>query len=343
MYGTYLMGLRTGLEAGLIASLLIVLAIRTGRRAALPAILLTSGIAIALSLGLGSVLEYGPRELTPRAEGVFGGFLSLAAAVLVGWVVLRARHRAPRPAQQPSSAVHPPVAAGTGTGVLASTAALAVAHEGMTAALFFWSAVRAASEDDGSSGPLTVLLLGIATAAALVWVCWRTALRITPARSLNWLGTALLVLAAGVAAKAVGHLQLAQISDGVPPTVFSVTAAIPPDSWYGTLLTGVFGFVPDPTVFQITVWALYLIPTLVLFHTPVRFGRSVGGKESAADEKADSGGRAASGPGAGGSSGLGGDDGAGADRERMRDGARRARDRSGGDPRGSGHGAEGVR
>ncbi|MFJ8804390.1 iron transporter, partial [Streptomyces sp. NPDC102487] len=43
-----------------------------------------------------------------------------------------------------------------------------------------------------------------------------------------------------------------------------------PTSWYGTLLKGVFNFQPDPTVLQVTVWALYLIPVLLFFFAPQR-------------------------------------------------------------------------
>ncbi|MEU5401738.1 FTR1 family protein [Streptomyces sp. NPDC005963] len=337
MYGTYVMGLQSGLEAGLVATLLVALAVHSGRRAALPSVLLAAAAAASLTLGFGSVLEYGPRELTPRAEGVFGGFLSIAAAALVGWVVLRMR--------QPLAPGVPGRGRGFRSGALASTAALAVSHEGLTAALFFWSSVRAASDGHGSDGPLTVLLLGIATAALVVWACWRIAQRVDRSRAVRRIGVALLVLAAGMSSKGVGHLQRAHLSDGVPDAVFDVGGSIPSESWYGALLRGVLGFEPAPTGLQITVWALYLVPALVLFLTPVGFGRSVGGKESAADEKADSGGRAAREPGAEGSavpSGGGGGDGAGLHGERVRDRARGARGRTDGDGGGSGRGAQGV-
>ncbi|WP_329017942.1 FTR1 family protein [Streptomyces sp. NBC_00690] len=349
MYGTYLMGLQSGLEAGLVAALVIAFAFRSGRRAALSSVLLASAAAALLMLGFGSVLEYGPRELTPRAEGIFGGFLSIAAAGLVGWVVLRTR-RPPFKATGTATAPATATASGVqglrrGHGALATTAALAVSHEGLTAALFLWSSVRAASDGHGSDGPLTVLLLGITTAVLVVWAVWRLALRVDLSRSVRWIGAALLVLAAGMLSKGVGHLQRADFSDGVPAAAFDFSDAIPAESWYGALLRGVLGFEPAPTGFQITVWALYLVPALALFLSPVGFGRSVGGKESAADEKADSGGRAAREPGAEGSavpSNGGGGDGACLDGERVRDRARGARDRAGRNGGGSGRGAQGV-
>lgn len=58
--------------------------------------------------------------------------------------------------------------------------------------------------------------------------------------------------------------------------VGSAIFAVPPDSWYGTLLKGVFTFQPDPAVRQVTVWVLYLVPTLALFLAPVGFASGKG-------------------------------------------------------------------
>ncbi|MET8299299.1 FTR1 family protein, partial [Streptomyces sp. NPDC005180] len=143
---------------------------------------------------------------------------------------------------------------------------------------------------------------------------YRGALRINLSRFFTWTGGMLVVVAAGVFAYGVHDLQEARFLGGLADKAFDISATIPPDSWYGTLLKGVFNFQPDPTVLQVTVWALYLIPTLALFLAPVGFGRSVRGEEQkATDEQAGSGG-----------DGARGSDGAVAGGERVRDGSRRA-------------------
>ncbi len=45
-----------------------------------------------------------------------------------------------------------------------------------------------------------------------------------------------------------------------------------------------FDFQPDPTVLQVTVWLLYLIPTLAIFLAPVGFA-SGKGKVKGPDEQ----------------------------------------------------------
>ena len=162
-------------------------------------------------------------------------------------------------------------------------------------------------------------MLGIATAVVLGWLFYRGAVRINLARFFTWTGAMLVVVAAGVLAYGVHDLQEARCPGGPDAKAFDITAPIPPDSWYGTLLKGVFNFQPDPTVLQVTVWCLYLVPTLALFLAPVGFGRSVAvkkQKQKATDEQAE---KADSGSG-----GAGDGDGAVPDGERVRDGARGA-------------------
>ncbi len=65
-------------------------------------------------------------------------------------------------------------------------------------------------------------------------------------------------------------LQEAGFLPGLGDKAFDISETIPPASWYGTLLKGVFDFQPDPTVLQVAVWALYLIPALALFFWPGR-------------------------------------------------------------------------
>jgi high-affinity iron transporter len=94
----------------------------------------------------------------------------------------------------------------------------------------------------------------------------------------------LVVVAAGVLAYGFHDLQEAGWFPGLTSLAFDISDTVPPDSWYGTLLKGVFNFQPDPTVLQVTVWLLYLIPTLALFLSPVGFA-SGKGKVKVTDEQ----------------------------------------------------------
>ena len=108
--------------------------------------------------------------------------------------------------------------------------------------------------------------------------------KINLAKFFTWTGGMLVVVAAGVLAYGFHDLQEADCLPGLTNRAFDISGTIPPDSWYGTLLKGVLNFQPDPTVLQVTVWLLYLIPTLALFLAPVGFA-SGKGKVKAPDEQ----------------------------------------------------------
>ncbi|CAM5525001.1 iron uptake transporter permease EfeU [Streptomyces purpurascens] len=269
MFSNYLIGLREGLEASLVVCILIAYLVKTDRRDALKPIWAGIGVAVALALGFGCALEFGSQELTFQAQEALGGSLSILAVGLVTWMVFWMR----RTARHLKSELHGRLdaALAMGTGALVATAFLAVGREGLETALFVWASVHAAS--DGTPRPLVGVGLGLATAVALGWLFYRGALRINLAKFFTWTGGMLVVVAAGVLAYGFHDLQEADFLPGLTNKAFDISGTIPPDSWYGTLLKGVFNFQPDPTVLQVTVWLLYLIPTLALFLAPTGLGQ----------------------------------------------------------------------
>ncbi|MFB7711754.1 iron uptake transporter permease EfeU [Streptomyces sp. NPDC056105] len=267
MFGNYLIGLREGLEASLVVCILIAYLVKTDRRDALRPIWIGIAIAVAVALGFGFALTFGSQELTFEAQEALGGSLSIVAVCLVTWMVFWMR----RTARHLKSELHGKLDAALqmGTAALVATAFLAVGREGLETALFVWASVRASN--DGTHGPLIGVLLGLLTAVVLGWLFYRGALRINLAKFFTWTGGMLVIVAAGVLAYGVHDLQEAQFLGGLSSKAFDISATIPPDSWYGTLLKGVFNFQPDPTVLQVAVWLLYLIPTLAVFLAPAGF------------------------------------------------------------------------
>ncbi|WP_327673347.1 iron uptake transporter permease EfeU [Kitasatospora sp. NBC_00458] len=261
MFGNYLIGLREGLEASLVVCILIAYLVKTGRRDRLPPVWAGVGAAVALSMAFGAVLQYGSTQLTFEAQEALGGTLSVIAVGLVTWMVFWMR----RTARHLKTELHGRLdaAVAMGTVALVVTSFLAVGREGLETALFIWSAVQAT--DDGYN-PIIGAALGLATAMVLGWLFYRGALKINLARFFTWTGAMLVVVAAGVLAYGVHDLQEAGWLPGLHDRAFDISTTIPKDSWYGTLLKGVFNFQPDPTTLQLTVWAAYLAPTLAAFY-----------------------------------------------------------------------------
>ncbi|MET7638564.1 iron uptake transporter permease EfeU [Streptomyces sp. NPDC005438] len=269
MFGNYLIGLREGLEAALVVCILVAYLVKTDRREALRPVWTGVAAACLLSLAFGATLEFGSKELTFEAQEALGGSLSILSVGLVTWMVFWMRRTARHLKSDLQGRLDHALAMGTGALVL--TAFLAVGREGLETALFVWASVRASGE--GTQAPLLGVLLGLVTAVFLAWLFYRGALRINLARFFTWTGGMLVVVAAGVLAYGVHDLQEARFLGGLGTKAFDVSEAVPPDSWYGTLLKGVFNFQPDPTVLQTVVWSLYLVPVLVLFLLPRRSER----------------------------------------------------------------------
>ena len=265
MLANYLIGLREGLEAALVIGILVAYLAKSGRRDLLPRIWLGIGTAIVVSLGFGALLTYGPRGLTFEAQEAIGGSLSIVAVGFVTWMIFWMAKTARHLKADLSSRVDAAVTAGGWS--LAIVALLAVGREGLETALFIWAAARATGS---TTDPIVGAAFGLATAALLGYLIYKGAVRLNLARFFTWTGGFLVIVAAGVLSYGVHDLQEAGILPGLNNLAFDVSAQIPPESWYGTLLKGSVNFSPATTWLEAVVWVLYAIPTLALFIRTVR-------------------------------------------------------------------------
>jgi high-affinity iron transporter len=264
----FLIGLREGLEAGLVVSILVAYLVKSDRRHLLPRVWTGVAVAVAVSLAFGALLTYGPRTLTFEAQEAIGGLLSIVAVAFVTWMVFWMAAAARGIAGELRGQVD---RAAAGRWSLVAVGVLAVGREGLETALFLWAATGAATQSGstggtgGSVGPLLAAALGLVLAAGLAWLLYKGALRINLTRFFTWTGAFLVVVAGGVLAYGVHDLQEAGILPGLNSLAFDVSDTIAPTSWLGTLLKGVFNFSPATTWLEGAAWVLYVVPTLTLF------------------------------------------------------------------------------
>ena len=264
MLPNLLIGLREGLEAALVVGILVAYVIKIERRDVLPRIWMGVGLAIGISLALGAVLTFGSYGLSFEAQEVIGGSLSIVATGFVTWMIFWMLRAARGLSTELRSEVDSHLA-GAGWG-LVLVAFLAVGREGIETALFIWAAVRAS----GSTAlPLTGAAIGILLAIALGYLIYRGVLRINLSRFFTYTGVFLILVAAGVLAYGVHDLQEANVLPGLNSLAFDVSAAVPPTSWHGTLLKGIFNFSPATTWLEAIVWVAYVIPFMAVFVSSV--------------------------------------------------------------------------
>ena len=154
MLGNFLIGLREGLEAALVVSILVAFLVRTDRRDELPRVWLGVGIAVLVSAGVTVGLAAARQQLTFQAQEVVGGGLSIVAVGFVTWMIFWMR----RAARSISAELRGRLERAIELGPLAVVvmAALAVGREGLEMALFFFTAAQATGQ---TTEPLIGFLL----------------------------------------------------------------------------------------------------------------------------------------------------------------------------------------
>jgi high-affinity iron transporter len=278
MLQNFLIGLREGLEAGLVISILIAYLHKTGSSRLIPKVWLGVGLAVLVSLGFGALLTFGPQGLTFEAQEAIGGLLSIVAVVFVTWMIFWMAGHARELTGELRGAVDRAVVGGVGWSLVV-LAALAVGREGLETALFLWAASRAAGT---GAQPLLAALVGIAVSVVLAWLIARGAVRLNLSVFFTVTGALLVLVAGGVLAYGVHDLQEAGLLPGLHHLAFDVSALIPPTSVVGTLLKGVFNFSPATTWLEATAWVLYVVPVMVLFLRRTHVGRPAPSRQSPA-------------------------------------------------------------
>ena len=260
MFANFLIGLREGLEAALIVAILVAYLVKLDQRSQISRIWAGVGAAIGLSVLVTVLLVITGSALAPQAEQLFAGTMSLLAVGLITWMIFwMAVH-----ARSLKSHLHGEVdkALASSSWALGVVAFVAVAREGLETALFVWAAAQSSAT---ATAPFIGALLGLAVAVALGFLLYRGVLKVDLGRLFLWTGIALIIVAAGVLMYAVHELQEAGVLPGEESVAFDVSATVPKESWYGSLLAAIFNFRAVTSWLMAVAWFAYVIPTMTYF------------------------------------------------------------------------------
>ena len=242
---SFLIGLREGLQAGLIIALLAGLLVRAEGRARLGAVWTGAATAIALGLSAAAVLTYTSARFPADGQAALDGVLSLLAVCFVTAVVfLRTRRSA---------------------WMLALSAFLAVGHEALDTSLYLWTTVKSAGQ---AHGPVLGAFLGILLAVLVCWALYRGALTISLERFYTATGAALIVITSGVLAYGLGDLQVAGWLPGHAARAFDLS--VDAGSWYASIITGTLNLTSVMTWLQVAGYVVYLATAMTFFAYEVR-------------------------------------------------------------------------
>ena len=272
MLANYLIGLREGLEAGLVVGILVAYLTKLQRRDVLPRLWTGIAAAVVLSLVTGAILTWGPYGLSFTAQELLGGGLSLLAVGLVTWMIFWMGANARSLKGELESRLDAAVS-GSALGIVV-LGFVSVGREGIETALFVWASVSSSSAASGSEAWVGTIgaFLGILSAVVAAYLIFRGFVRIDLGRFFTWTGGFLIVVAAGVLLYGVGDLQEAALLPGWGTPLFDLGPILPAP--VVAVLGGLFNYTPEPTALQFVAWLLYLVVVGALFVRQVRSRRT---------------------------------------------------------------------
>ena len=267
-------GLREGVEAALIVSIILAYLAQTGNRHHFGKIWTGTGVALLASVIVGIVLFLTVGGLEEPYEQIFEAAAMFLAAGVLTWMLFWMRRQARSVKGQLQAAVDRVLSSGSawGLGLLAFTA---VIREGIETSLFLTGQLFAAPTVPGAEGRLSVLagaLLGLIAAAVLGWLIYVGARRINYGTFFRLTGLMLIFIAAGLLAHAVHELVEIGAINVLTQTAFDISAILPHEgegATIGLFLRALFGYTSTPEVITLLAYLAYLVPVLVFYLRPV--------------------------------------------------------------------------
>ena len=271
-FGTFssglLTGLREGVEAALIVSIVIAYLVRTGNGEHVGKIWLGTGLAIAASVALGLVIFNTVGAFEEPYEQIFEGTAMLLAAAVVTWMLFWMRRQAASVKGDLQAAVDRVLDSGGAWG-LAILAFTAVIREGVETSLFLVGQATSAGENAGS----TVLgaLVGLAIAVLIGYGFYRGSRLVNLQSFFRWTGIALVFIAAGLLSHAIHEFIEVGVFGSGPwtETAFDLSGVLSHDDGVGAFLRAILGYSATPEFLTLGVHVAYVVAVLALYLRPL--------------------------------------------------------------------------
>jgi high-affinity iron transporter len=263
--GTFLIGLREGLEATLIVSIVAAFLKRNGQSTR--PMFAGVSLAVLISIAVGVGLDLFSATLAQAQQEMMETVINGIAVVFVTSMIIWMNRNAPRLKGELEREAQQALNRG-GALALVAMAFLAVLKEGFETSVF----LLAAAETSHGNRWFAVLggAVGIGASIVLGIGLYFGGLKLNLGRFFRVTGAFLVLIAAGLV---LGALRTAHEAGWVTigqQQVLDFSAWIPSQSVLGALLAGVFGIPTDPRLIEVLGWLLYAVPVLVVFLWPSR-------------------------------------------------------------------------
>jgi FTR1 family protein len=266
MLPTFVIGLREGVEAALIVSIIASFLRQEGRTDALRWVWVGVVSAAAICLAVGVLLELVGEELPQKEqEGLETVIGAIAVGIVTFMLVWMRRHAAGL-----SGDLRASTASALKDGsvkALIGMAFFAVFREGLETAVFLL-AVFQNSDDPGTAG--IGAILGIVCAIGIGYAIYRGGVKLNLQRFFRITGVVLALVAAGLVASTLHTAHEAGWINFGQGQALDLTWLVVPGTWTAALLTGMLGLQPTPTNIEVIGYLVYAIPAVIYVLMPAR-------------------------------------------------------------------------
>jgi high-affinity iron transporter len=266
MIPTLVIALREGVEASLIVGIIAAFLVKEGRRDALRQMWIGVGIAVLLCIGVAVLLELVNQQLPQRQQEGLETVIGLIAVSAVSYMIVWMRRNAKGIKRVLEGNAASALASGS-TMALVAMAFLAVLREGFETSVFLLAAFQD-STDTTAAGAGAVI--GLVAAVAIGLGIYRGGVRINLTRFFRVTGLILVFVAAGLLATSLHTAHEAGWFNSLQGQALDLTWLVQPGTISGSLLTGMLGLQPQPTVGEVLIYALYAVPMVLYVVWPDR-------------------------------------------------------------------------
>ena len=266
MIPTLVIALREGVEASLIVGIIAAFLVSEGRRDATRQMWAGVAIAVALCVGVAVILRVVGQQLPQRQQEGLETVIGLIAVSAVTYMIVWMRRHARGIKATLQGSAASALASGS-TMALVGMAFLAVLREGFETSVFLLAAFQDAS-DTTAAGAGAVI--GLVAAIAIGLGIYRGGVRINLTRFFRVTGLVLVFVAAGLLATSLHTAHEAGWFNDLQGQAVDLTWLVQPGTISGSLLTGMLGLQPSPTVGEALVYVLYAVPMTMYVIWPDR-------------------------------------------------------------------------
>jgi high-affinity iron transporter len=266
MIPTLVIALREGVEASLIVGIIAAFLVKEGRQDAMRQMWAGVAVAVALCIGIAVMLEVIGQQLPQRQQEGLETVIGLIAVSAVTYMIVWMRRNARGIKSVLEGNAANALASGS-TMALVGMAFLAVLREGFETSVFLLAAFQD-STDTTAAGAGAIA--GLVAAIAIGLGIYRGGVRINLTRFFRVTGLILVFVAAGLLSTSLHTAHEAGWFNDLQGQALDLTWLVQPGTISGSLLTGMLGLQPAPTVGETLVYALYAVPMVLYVLWPDR-------------------------------------------------------------------------